>query len=50
MSMKAGMARKNRPTLPKIMKGRRPILSLMSPITGWTNNMPTMIAMMINTP
>ena len=50
ISMKAGMASTNRPTLPKMMKGRRPILSLMKPIIGCTNSMPTMIAMMISTP
>lgn len=50
ISMNAGMARKNSAMLPNRMKGLRPILSLTKPIIGCTNNMPTMIAMMINTP
>ncbi|MNI97690.1 hypothetical protein D3C73_1563840 [compost metagenome] len=50
ISMKAGMARANRPTLPTMMNGRRPHLSLSRPMTGCTNSMPTMIAMMISTP
>ncbi|MNC58183.1 hypothetical protein D3C75_1078950 [compost metagenome] len=50
ISMKAGMASANRPTLPTTMNGRRPNLSLSNPMIGWTNSMPTMIAMMISTP
>ncbi|MNT93649.1 hypothetical protein D3C72_2351720 [compost metagenome] len=50
ISMNAGMASANSPTLPITMNGRRPYLSLSSPMAGWTNSMPTMIAMMISTP
>ncbi|MMZ69332.1 hypothetical protein D1872_321520 [compost metagenome] len=50
ISMNAGIARMNKPMLPTTMKGLRPILSLMKPIAGCTKSMPTMIAMMINTP
>ncbi|MNT58036.1 hypothetical protein D3C72_1954480 [compost metagenome] len=50
ISMNAGMASTNRPMLPTMMNGRRPNLSLSSPIIGCTNSMPTMIAMMISTP
>ncbi|MCY1185030.1 hypothetical protein D9M73_257760 [compost metagenome] len=50
ISMNAGMAKASRPTLPTMMNGRRPNLSLSRPMIGCTNSMPTMIAMMISTP
>jgi len=50
ISMKAGIDRNSRPMLPAMMNGLRPILSLTKPMNGCTNNMPTMIAMMISTP
>ena len=48
--MKAGIDRANSATLPIRINGRRPKRSLSIPITGCTNSIPTMIAMMISTP
>ncbi|MNR06665.1 hypothetical protein D3C85_1227460 [compost metagenome] len=48
--IKAGIASRNSAILPRIMKGRRPKRSLIRPIIGCTNSIPTMMAMIISTP
>ncbi|SVK49699.1 Uncharacterised protein [Acinetobacter baumannii] len=48
--MKHGIANANRPMLPPMINGLRPMRSLVRPITGCTNSMPIMMAMMIRTP
>ncbi|MNC52738.1 hypothetical protein D3C75_1021050 [compost metagenome] len=50
IKIKLGMASNSRPTLPPMMKGLRPMRSLVMPTSGWTNNIPSMMAMIISTP
>ncbi|MNI45442.1 hypothetical protein D3C73_998660 [compost metagenome] len=50
IKIKHGIASASRPILPPIIKGLRPMRSLVMPITGCTNSMPIMTAIIIRTP
>lgn len=45
-----GIANTNSATLPSSTNGRRPKRSLSKPITGWTNSIPIIMAIIISTP